>query len=210
MNPRKSESQTLSEQALQSQGLLLLNDKLDTFLSKITESIANTHLSSQSHPQVARIEPSIRAARGSTMPYASSASSVDTADSCGSGSDGSPSSSRDDGHAEKRKRAPPIPGVRVPDLGSGVGAWKRAILQWEEGDLSRGLNVALKDWPKDWYTGDMKDFTSAKRGQRELVAKEYQRCVPDIQEPTRLSNKSAGLEVPMRHSWRSIQMQIRI
>jgi len=81
MNPQKSESQTLNEQALQSQGLLLLNDKLDTFLSKITESIANTHLSSQSQHLAARIEPSICTARASAMPYVLCASSVDSADS---------------------------------------------------------------------------------------------------------------------------------
>jgi len=125
MNPQKSESQTLNEQALQSQGLLLLNDKLDTFLSKITESIANTHLSSRSQPPAARIEPSIHTARASAMPYVSRVLSVNSADSHKSDSNGS----RDDRCAKKRKQAPPIPGVHVPDLGLDAEAWKRAILQ---------------------------------------------------------------------------------
>ena len=48
----------------------------------------------------------------------------------------------------------PISGVLVPDLGHSSGAWKRAIKQWEEYDPT--TKCALKDWPKDWYTGVMR------------------------------------------------------
>jgi len=55
----------------------------------------------------------------------------------------------------------------------------------------------------------MKDFMSAKHGQRELIAKEYQQYVPDIQELTKPVTTMAGLKGPMRHSWRHTQMQVR-
>ncbi|PBK88145.1 hypothetical protein ARMGADRAFT_1034115 [Armillaria gallica] len=36
-------------------------------------------------------------------------------------------------------QAPPIPGVAIPDIGKGLGAWKKAVKQWEEGDPAQGL-----------------------------------------------------------------------
>ena len=67
----------------------------------------------------------------------------------------------------------PISGVLVPDLGHSPGAWKRAIKQWEEYDTT--TKCALKDWPKDWYTGVMRTVTGSKRSQQQIVFKEYER-----------------------------------
>ena len=67
----------------------------------------------------------------------------------------------------------PISGVSIPDLGRGPGAWRRAIKQWEEVDLL--TKCALKDWPKHWYTGDMRTITGCKRSQRRIVFEEYER-----------------------------------
>jgi hypothetical protein len=71
----------------------------------------------------------------------------------------------------------PISGVLVPDLGHSSGAWKRAIKQWEEYDPT--TKCALKDWPKDWYTGVMRTVTGSKRSQRQIVFEEYERYGPD-------------------------------
>ena len=70
----------------------------------------------------------------------------------------------------------PIPGVLVPDLGHSSGAWKRAIKQWEEFDPT--TKCALKDWPKEWYTGVMRTVTGSKRSQRQIVFEEYERYEP--------------------------------
>ena len=67
----------------------------------------------------------------------------------------------------------PISEVLVPDLGHSSGAWKRAIKQWEEYDPM--TKCALKDWPKDWYTGVMRTVTGSKRSQRQIVFEEYER-----------------------------------
>ena len=72
----------------------------------------------------------------------------------------------------------PISGVLVPDLGHSSGAWKRAIKQWEEYDPT--TKCALKDWPKDWYTGVMRTVTGSKRSQRQIVFEEYERYVQFI------------------------------
>jgi len=70
----------------------------------------------------------------------------------------------------------PISGVLVPDLGHSSGAWKRAVKQWEEYDPM--TKCALKDWPKDWYTGVMRTVTGSKRSQRQIVFEEYERYEP--------------------------------
>jgi hypothetical protein len=67
----------------------------------------------------------------------------------------------------------PIPGVLVPDLGHRPSAWKRAIKQWEEYDPM--MKCALKDWPKEWYSGVMRTVTGSKRSQRQIVFEEYER-----------------------------------
>jgi hypothetical protein len=70
----------------------------------------------------------------------------------------------------------PIAGVYIPDLPRGKGSWKTAVVQWEQGDLEKGV-MALKDWPKEYYTGVMKDKVSTKWRNRRLIAEEYQRYV---------------------------------
>ncbi|KAF8816795.1 hypothetical protein BYT27DRAFT_7247967 [Phlegmacium glaucopus] len=67
----------------------------------------------------------------------------------------------------------PISGVSIPDLGHGPGAWRRAIMQWQEVDPV--TNCALKDWPKHWYTGVMRTVTGSKRSQQQIVFEEYER-----------------------------------
>lgn len=69
----------------------------------------------------------------------------------------------------------PIAGVFIPNLPRKKGSWKEAITQWERGDPDKGI-MALKDWPKELYTGVMKDKVGAKRHNRKLIAEEYQRC----------------------------------
>lgn len=70
----------------------------------------------------------------------------------------------------------PIPGISISDLGHGPTAWRKAIQQWEEPDPSTGL-VALKNWPREWYTGAMRTHTGAKRTTRKAIADEYNRLV---------------------------------
>lgn len=69
----------------------------------------------------------------------------------------------------------PLPGMSIPDLGHAPDAWRKAIQQWEEADTSTGY--VLKDWPVEWYTGDMRLKTGAKRSNRKLIAEEYERSV---------------------------------
>ena len=61
----------------------------------------------------------------------------------------------------------------IPNLPRGVKAWKEAIRQWNEVDERTGY--ALKDWPVEWYTGDMREVTAAKRGGRGLINAEFER-----------------------------------
>ncbi|KAF5331270.1 hypothetical protein D9611_013091 [Ephemerocybe angulata] len=77
---------------------------------------------------------------------------------------------------QARTRPPPIPGVFIPNLPAGSGAWKEAVRQWEEGDVDL---VPLRDWPPAWYTGDMRTTFGAKRGDRKTVAEEYERLKRD-------------------------------
>ncbi|KAG5640357.1 hypothetical protein DXG03_009090 [Asterophora parasitica] len=79
----------------------------------------------------------------------------------------------------RKKITPPIGEAIIPDIGGSEGAWKRAAIQWIEGDPSRGLHVPLKDWPLDWYTGEMRPFNGTKRSHRELIGKEYIRLGED-------------------------------
>ena len=75
----------------------------------------------------------------------------------------------------KERPAPyPIAGALIPNLRRGPQAWRQAVEQWEEGVLSQGV-PPLKDWPSGWYTGRMRLIHGAKRGERETIAKEYER-----------------------------------
>lgn len=55
----------------------------------------------------------------------------------------------------KPSKRSPIPGIIIPNLGHHIGraVWQDAIQQWEKGDADNDL-PALKDWPKEWYTGE--------------------------------------------------------
>lgn len=67
----------------------------------------------------------------------------------------------------------PLPGVVIPNIVKGPDAWKDVIFQWETG--GKGLTIPLKDWPSEWYTGDMRKITGAKRAQRQIIYEEYVR-----------------------------------
>ncbi|KAJ7656034.1 hypothetical protein DFH06DRAFT_1411728 [Mycena polygramma] len=69
----------------------------------------------------------------------------------------------------------PIAGAIIPGVGKDSQAWKRAIDQWYLGDPTKGLMVALKDWPTHWYTGSMRLKTGTLYSNRKLLAEEYER-----------------------------------
>jgi len=66
----------------------------------------------------------------------------------------------------------PIPGVTIPNIRQGRKSWKKAVEQWEQGDPAKNL-CALKDWPREWYTGIMQPLTGSKRQMRRLITEEY-------------------------------------
>jgi hypothetical protein len=82
------------------------------------------------------------------------------------------------------KRSQSVPALlgtaSIPDLGRDRGAWRRAIIQWEEGTSDMPQGLALKDWPKAWYTGEMACINGTKRSQRKLIADEYSRFVDQL------------------------------
>lgn len=68
---------------------------------------------------------------------------------------------------------------RIPNLprrGS-IPQWRRAVLDWLEGDPARGLDVPLRDWPEEWYARrtrqDMLYFM------RRTIAEAFVRCGQD-------------------------------
>ncbi|TCD65482.1 hypothetical protein EIP91_002566 [Steccherinum ochraceum] len=67
------------------------------------------------------------------------------------------------------------PDAVIPSLGGlkGVEVFRTAMKQWYEVD--ERTNLALKDWPKEWYTGEMRKVTGSLYGQRRMVAEEYER-----------------------------------
>ncbi|KAF6755019.1 hypothetical protein DFP72DRAFT_812044 [Ephemerocybe angulata] len=81
-------------------------------------------------------------------------------------------------HHQRRPRSRPqaIPGVFIPNLTAGSGAWREAVKQWEEGGVDL---VPLRDWPPAWYSGDMRTAFGTKRGDRKTVAEEYERLKRD-------------------------------
>ncbi|KAF5335536.1 hypothetical protein D9611_012166 [Ephemerocybe angulata] len=76
-----------------------------------------------------------------------------------------------------RRRVVAIPGVYIPNLPAGAGAWREAIQQWEGGGADNIL--PLRDWPPAWYTGDMRTTFGSKRGDRKTVAEEFYRLNRD-------------------------------
>jgi hypothetical protein len=79
----------------------------------------------------------------------------------------------------RKSRSVPIVGVSIPDFGRERGAWRKAIMQWEQGTPDMPHGLALKDWPEAWYTKGMASVTGTKRSQRKLIVDEYNRCVPN-------------------------------
>ena len=77
-------------------------------------------------------------------------------------------------HSKERPAPYPIAGALIPNLRRGPRAWRQAVEQWDEGVPSQGV-PPLKDWPASWYTGRMRLTHGAKRGERETIAKEYER-----------------------------------
>ncbi|KAF9223261.1 hypothetical protein BS17DRAFT_706356 [Gyrodon lividus] len=74
-----------------------------------------------------------------------------------------------------RLKKMPIAGVAVPNLKrKGKDAWREAVDQWEHANDSMG-GRALKDWPEEWYTGTMNEFTASKRKMRQVIAEEFYR-----------------------------------
>jgi hypothetical protein len=59
-------------------------------------------------------------------------------------------------------------GTRSPRSDS----WREIVEHWENGDPSRGLHTALKDWPVDWLRGPNKLF-AMKHHHRAVIAKEF-------------------------------------
>ena len=68
----------------------------------------------------------------------------------------------------------PLPGIYIPNLKRGRGAWHEAVKQWEVGDPQNGV-IPLAQWPKEWYTVDMHPRTAAKRNNRQRIWEEYER-----------------------------------
>lgn len=68
-----------------------------------------------------------------------------------------------------------ISGIMIPNLThcSGRSVWRDAVRQWEQGDPDKGL-PALKNWPKEWYSGEMRRY-EPKRRTRQVIAEEYER-----------------------------------
>ncbi|RDB18351.1 hypothetical protein Hypma_000596 [Hypsizygus marmoreus] len=147
-----------------------LDEKMDELVVKITAKFEETHLPSMSLSSsasgVRRAKPTVRAARVVSAPYVNRSPSVSSDEySSGSSDDGSSLS-------ESKPKPLPIPGVKIPHLGPGANAWKRALKQWEQGDPASGL-LPLKDWPTAYYTNSMRTVTGTKRRDRELVAIAY-------------------------------------
>ncbi|KAK7035306.1 hypothetical protein VNI00_012073 [Paramarasmius palmivorus] len=67
--------------------------------------------------------------------------------------------------------APYLPNIPWLPVGLPVDrAWKQVIKDWESMDPKCGLNMALKDWPKDWYKGRKH---AALYGDRKKIAIKY-------------------------------------
>jgi hypothetical protein len=83
----------------------------------------------------------------------------------------------------------PIPGLAIPNLPRRCqgGAWQVAVEQWETIDPLTGY--ALKDWPEDWYKGEMTNVFGSKWCQRELIATEF----IEYDHPSHVSNSGCTL-----------------
>jgi hypothetical protein len=78
-------------------------------------------------------------------------------------------------------QALPTPGLVIPQVpvahpngttSPKSRSWKDIVEHWLVGNPDRGLNTPLKDWPKEWYQGVNRWFTS-KYQQRATIALEF-------------------------------------
>lgn len=67
----------------------------------------------------------------------------------------------------------PPANLLISDLPHGKEAWCKAVKQWEQGNPSVGLHLALKDWPKSWYTHARSQNFGAKCCTREIIRLEF-------------------------------------
>ncbi|KAG6836760.1 hypothetical protein H0H93_003679 [Arthromyces matolae] len=61
--------------------------------------------------------------------------------------------------------------LRIPPVGKGKGQWRSYVEQWRNIDAQTGF--ALKDWPKEWYTGDHVSFQQSYQS-RKLIGEAYE------------------------------------
>ena len=111
----------------------------------------------------------------------------------------------------RKSRSVSVVGVSIPDFGRERGAWRKAIMQWEQGTPDMPQSLALKDWPEVWYTKGMALVTGTKRSQHKLIADEYNRCVPNdfhCRSAKYSHSRLLGLDVMMQDSWKLIHLQI--
>lgn len=74
-----------------------------------------------------------------------------------------------------RSRQKPTAAVHIPDVGREHGSWRGAVEQWDEGNPDMPQGLALKDWPREWYTKGMTSVMGVKRSQCKLISDEYTR-----------------------------------
>ncbi|KAJ3525976.1 hypothetical protein NM688_g8320 [Phlebia brevispora] len=69
------------------------------------------------------------------------------------------------------RKVQPVKEAIILNLPRSAAAWHEAVRQWTHIDPSTGR--ALKDWPKEWYRGEMCLFNGMKYQNRQMVAEEY-------------------------------------
>ncbi|TCD60050.1 hypothetical protein EIP91_010837, partial [Steccherinum ochraceum] len=80
--------------------------------------------------------------------------------------------------ASGSKRQIPYPDAVMKNLPRGAAGWKEAVRQWNSAEDQQSKK-AVKDWPKEWYTGEMRLVNQQKRHERFLINREYERCDKD-------------------------------
>lgn len=63
----------------------------------------------------------------------------------------------------------------IPHVARGEAGWRQVVSDWQTPDPTRSLLVALKDWPKEWYSGSSKvsKTVGSLYSQRRSIALEY-------------------------------------
>jgi hypothetical protein len=72
-------------------------------------------------------------------------------------------------------RKAPVPSRTIPKVPEGEAGWKMVVRDWEHADLARSLTVALKDWPREWYSRTQSASTTlgSLRNHRMIIATEF-------------------------------------